>query len=850
MWYLQVRMAALGLLLSAAFAAGAAAQIVNQVPVGARAIGMGGAFSAVADDGTALFWNTAGLAQIGHQEIRGAYANLYGTDIRDNDVSFVLPLSPGQAAAAEWYHSGQDDGELAWGENRLSLAYSLKVHPKVYVGGAGKFLTRSTSSDGTDVRKGTGLGADFGVLATPWRGLRLGLVLQDAFDTSIDDNTTGQGVAYPRTVRLASAWNFGRLGYVAFDLDDRWHLGVEALPVEAVALRAGVQDDIDGYERATWSFGAGFKAGIFRVDYAREFPPSLDPTDHLSLALEFNFNPAQIRIEKVEAGDVYLSQMKRYSSEPFGTIQVRNLQEEPLEAQLSVFAPDLMDAPSVQPLVLRPKAVQTIPLTAVFSDRTLTRSGDRAVQVEVSASYQSSRLMREDKSAARVIAYGPGAINWGEGVGQAAAFVTTVDPAVDALARAASRTVVRMGTNPFRNRNLNFAAAMTDVLASAGLAYVPDPNNPYSTISETQHAVDTIHYPYETLQSLTGDCDDSTVLMAALLENVGVPTKFVDAPGHLTLVVGTGVNERNRLALGLPEEYYVVSDGELWVPIETTAISQGFARAWQVGAESYAGWEARGRVQLVDVKTAQSQYEPTVPPGSRNTLEVDEDDLRTRLEVDADIVEGWRRDFMSSNFGDVEDMRASEEALVSVAHVYFLAGSYDEAQRRLDEALGSHPGSARIHNDLALIAAAQGDLAAAETQLVNALDYDDADGGCWLNLGLVRYVRADTLGAREPIERGLALVGGFDAAVELLGLGGAGAPDVGESSGSVTAEEARLLLIEAIERAPGADEGSQRVGVQGDGKTATQGGDGPLVRNPAVRAEAASRIQQYMYWRK
>ena len=65
----------------------------EQVPIGARAIGMGGAFSAIADDGTALYWNTAGLGQIGHQEIRGAYADLFKTGIQENNVSFVLPLS-------------------------------------------------------------------------------------------------------------------------------------------------------------------------------------------------------------------------------------------------------------------------------------------------------------------------------------------------------------------------------------------------------------------------------------------------------------------------------------------------------------------------------------------------------------------------------------------------------------------------------------------------------------------------------------------------------------------------------------------------------------------------------------
>ena len=84
----------------------------EQVPIGARAMSMGGAFSAVASDGTALFWNPAGLAQITYQEITAAHANLYDSNIKDNYAAFVLPLSRGHVISGDWYHSGIDDDEL------------------------------------------------------------------------------------------------------------------------------------------------------------------------------------------------------------------------------------------------------------------------------------------------------------------------------------------------------------------------------------------------------------------------------------------------------------------------------------------------------------------------------------------------------------------------------------------------------------------------------------------------------------------------------------------------------------------------------------------------------------------
>jgi hypothetical protein len=289
---------------------------------------------------------------------------------------------------------------------------------------------------------------------------------------------------------------------------------------------------------------------------------------------------------------------------------VRNLDDSPIETKIRIFVPGLMSVPSEQDVTLRPKASQEVPMTAVLSDRVMQTHGDKPVQVQVSATYQSHHLPRTEKSTGRCVTYGPGAIDWGAGVSQAAAFVTTRDPVVDALARDASRTAALMGGVSASSRNIAFTAAIFDALSVLGMAYVPDPNNPYATISGTAQAVDTVSYPRETLARRTGDCDDTSVLLAALLGNVGIATQLVDVPGHLFLLVDTGIHARNQLALGLDESRYVVVGEEVWIPLETTALGKGFAEGWRVGAESYAAWSARGRLALVDVAEASSRYEP------------------------------------------------------------------------------------------------------------------------------------------------------------------------------------------------------------------------------------------------
>ena len=423
---------------------------------------MGGAFCAIADDATATFWNTAGLPWIGHQEITATHADLYGSGINDNFASFVLPLSPNQAAAVDWYQSGFGDSELDFGESRIDLAYGRRITSIVSAGAAVKYLNRHTDLDGASVRSGSGFGLDLGLLFKPIESLRIAGVAQDVLDTEINySDGEGSVVVLPRTTRVGVAYTPRPWGTVALDVDDRLHVGAEFRPLDALALRTGVQNDLGGPDGTTYSFGAGINWNIFRFDYALVDHPVLGATSHFGLSMGFNFNPAQIRIERVEARDVYTSLYRTYAHEPFGTVRVKNLENTPVTARLRVFVPDLMHEPSEQEVVLRPGATQDLPLTpAVFPDRVMDRTGDRPVQVQVSATYQSLRLPRTEKASGRCVAYGPGAIDWSQGVAQAAAFVTTRDPAVETLAREAVRSVAPAGatsgnqTSRLRDRDL------------------------------------------------------------------------------------------------------------------------------------------------------------------------------------------------------------------------------------------------------------------------------------------------------------------------------------------------------------------------------------------------------------
>ena len=64
----------------------------SNMGIAARSLGMGGAFTAVADDASATFWNPAGLVQLGHNELSSMYLNHPVPNVSTQFISAAVPL--------------------------------------------------------------------------------------------------------------------------------------------------------------------------------------------------------------------------------------------------------------------------------------------------------------------------------------------------------------------------------------------------------------------------------------------------------------------------------------------------------------------------------------------------------------------------------------------------------------------------------------------------------------------------------------------------------------------------------------------------------------------------------------
>lgn len=108
------------------FGGGASANFL-EVETGARAMGMGGAFVAVADDVTALHWNPAGLASFEGFQLFGMRTSVYSVDGISEDAVFAGYGMGRHGFGLGWMRTGAEHIYDLYDEDTIVAGYGLKT---------------------------------------------------------------------------------------------------------------------------------------------------------------------------------------------------------------------------------------------------------------------------------------------------------------------------------------------------------------------------------------------------------------------------------------------------------------------------------------------------------------------------------------------------------------------------------------------------------------------------------------------------------------------------------------------------------------------------------------------------
>ena len=291
--------------------------------VSARAAGMGGAFVAVADDTTSVFWNPAGIAQIGHFEFAStqvAYpVETFSTQLMAGSIPMfwngTFALSLLQTGAPDLYR--EQTLQLTYGHDlydwinlplsvglsfkRLSLSYpGADVSDPLFTDGTSKVFYTLPS---------------FGLLYRPLPNFKIAAAQDNPRPIQLSFNSDDEGYnRVNRTFRVGVAWTPGHTTLTAEVASEKFaptygsrksilraittystqfRIGAEHwiqlnLLGSELAVRAG--RSIGNYDMSSWNMGAGYRFALSRLfslqfDYAFSYAPTSELGNYHRMSL-------------------------------------------------------------------------------------------------------------------------------------------------------------------------------------------------------------------------------------------------------------------------------------------------------------------------------------------------------------------------------------------------------------------------------------------------------------------------------------------------------------------------------------------------------------------------------------
>jgi hypothetical protein len=229
-----------------------------------------------------------------------------------------------------------------------------------------------------------------------------------------------------------------------------------------------------------------------------------------------------ISIEKTDLKPVFTAAFKYYVDTPIGSIEIKNNDEIPhRNIKLSLALSRYTDFPTeIAVEYLGAGESKVVPVTMTFNDRVLELTEDTPIQAEVRVSYFEENEEKKISLNAPITLYSRNAISWADKA-RIASFITPRDTPIVEFAREAIRSFLVPLKGSTVGKPLAKVALFYEALNALKISYVPDPKTPFQDVSGKPDTIDYVQFPRETLRRKTGDCDDMTSLMAALLESVG-----------------------------------------------------------------------------------------------------------------------------------------------------------------------------------------------------------------------------------------------------------------------------------------------------------------------------------------
>jgi hypothetical protein len=301
---------------------------ITDVGMGARPIALGGAYTALADDASAIFTNPAGLGLqkdysfvsmstqlltcVDYKLAGFAYPTRYGTF----GIGYVGVSSP---AGNHIYTSGGitiEGGPIYYSNSMILLSYGCGLNRQLSLGTNLKILAQGFSGDIDGAPSASGTELDLGAMYKLNNSLTFGATLQNIYGMLTDGSinwSTGEKEKLPTLLKLGCSYR--ALDNVLLNLDSTsapgternlvFNGGAEWQVVEALALRAGFDQKNESVSDGTagvstrLALGVGLTWTTFRFDYAFRYDPEFNDLSTHYFSFSIFANPPEKQYDKV-----------------------------------------------------------------------------------------------------------------------------------------------------------------------------------------------------------------------------------------------------------------------------------------------------------------------------------------------------------------------------------------------------------------------------------------------------------------------------------------------------------------------------------------------------------------------
>lgn len=447
-------------------------------------------------------------------------------------------------------------------------------------------------------------------------------------------------------------------------------------------------------------------------------------------------NVSLVSISNVALNPVFTAAFKSYVDKPVGSIDIQNYDAKPFRnIKLSLALKEFTDFPSEKIIdSLEAGEKRTVPVTMTFNDRVLELTENTPVQTNIRLTFFEDNNEKTVSQNAPLMLYSRNAIAWSDKA-RLASFVTPRDMPIVEFSRAAVRAFLKPLKSTTIGRPLTKAALFSEAVRALGISYVPDPSTPYKDVSNHPEIIDYVQFPRETLRRRTGDCDDTTALLASLLESVGAQVALVDTPGHIFLMAN--LEENDPGLIGLPIDRFIDFRGTYWVPIETTQIEKGFPAAWQSGIAAFKAAQEKGQVEFVVLAEAFEKYPPlTLREKEKDLVLIPEERVKKTLLPLLAQLQAERYKNQLARLQELIAANPEDPSLqIELAMAHIEGGKTPEGKMVLASLLrhSSDQIRAAAYNNLGNIAYLAGNYAEADKNYGMAAKLEPADGGIVLN---------------------------------------------------------------------------------------------------------------------